>query len=1044
MRLVAIASGAALVLLASRTLAWPGRAELVHSQNEVDIVGETVAAKPARTASDDTTWIADWSFDSPSGCVNAGWTKFDNRILNDGSNQWTVQDTYSGLGGISRHAAVLAKHDLCWVYPDGVGVGWDQGIRVLYRGATMLSFRYLLDSGPGVFDYDGLSVEADQGCASFSRDPVSPWRFWTELLTVHGLVTDGRVDSLALPDFGDPQTTHCVYLRFTSGDAAEDGTHPGTLGAGLVVDNIRTSGGSLPLFEDFEGPLDPNVAFLNLLSSQPFGEWARVYAHATDNDKCTENTTCAWIWTDPTLPATAPSMAFGPGGTIVRNWLDDIIVSPWVRVPQGGGTTTLTFRELPANPMGYGRIVRNWSVRSRTRIENTDTPATGDSIDCVGRWGHASSFSSLNSFAWVTRAGDLSPYLDAQAREIQVAFRVTDWWLISDGCDLCYGRTGPGPYIDRVRIGRRPLAGPVISEGSDSRSQAQDAFPTVRNGIGSGEHFSPDSSRFGSCAFSAGADLGSGRSSPNLITADSIWVQVTDARGVGGIRSVDLYGAIVSGPHAGKTPPPWSVAANGFFRVPAESVRVVSGAPRRDYYFVDVDDAYFRGGDVLVYFWSAVDATGGFASDPPGLALLPVSVAAAEAATGGLLEVSYLPAVRWSADYLARIAAHPSGKLEPTALEVANSTQANCVLYTQIVNGWRRTGPANRTSFMYTLDVLGYRGHYDVYDVQGYGNTNNQLGGRASVEQAKGYALIVHDAGSLSALTLPDGLNLDSEKIDQTQWYRDWLASAPANEAGTATLWIIGENVVQEKATNPLLQSDMGLVLTAANQGSSVSPDVQGQTSFTWANGTVADFTSDRFSLNGGCPSPRNYDGLGATGTAVISHRFASGDLLGLGAIVLNRNAALHWNTILSSFGWFDIRDALGGAPGVAPTDLAGKILMGVLPQGCRSVLDPTDVSARDPVAPRRTALYPNVPNPFNPVTTIRFDLASDRPVSLRVFDVSGRLVRDLLEAKMPRGQHAVAWNGADESGRRVASGIYIYRFTAGDFAAARRMVLLK
>lgn len=117
---------------------------------------------------------------------------------------------------------------------------------------------------------------------------------------------------------------------------------------------------------------------------------------------------------------------------------------------------------------------------------------------------------------------------------------------------------GPGPFVDDVRIGRIVLSGPVLSEGIDARSQAQDCFPTeIHPGIspGMGQHHRPTTDRFGSCAFSQGVDLGHGQS-PNLITGDSITVTVQDVRMAGGVTAIDLYGAIVAGPHAGKAPAP--------------------------------------------------------------------------------------------------------------------------------------------------------------------------------------------------------------------------------------------------------------------------------------------------------------------------------------------------------------------------------------------------------------------------------------------------------------------------------------------------------
>ena len=91
-----------------------------------------------------------------------------------------------------------------------------------------------------------------------------------------------------------------------------------------------------------------------------------------------------------------------------------------------------------------------------------------------------------------------------------------------------------------------------------------------------------------------------------------------------------------------------------------------------------------------------------------------------------------------------------------------------------------------------------------------------------------------------------------------------------------------------------------------------------------------------------------------------------------------------------------------------------------------------------------RLELGQNHPNPFNPVTTVRFSL--DRPglITLRVFDVGGRFVRTLVSGDLPAGAHEVTWRGDDERGRPVASGVYFCRLeTAGD-TQSRRMLLLR
>jgi len=93
---------------------------------------------------------------------------------------------------------------------------------------------------------------------------------------------------------------------------------------------------------------------------------------------------------------------------------------------------------------------------------------------------------------------------------------------------------------------------------------------------------------------------------------------------------------------------------------------------------------------------------------------------------------------------------------------------------------------------------------------------------------------------------------------------------------------------------------------------------------------------------------------------------------------------------------------------------------------------------------PLATRIESNVPNPFNPSTVIRFDLAADGPARLAVYDLSGRLVQRLSQGSMTAGPHALRWDGRDAHGRTVAAGVYIARLEAGGRAVSHRMVLVK
>lgn len=88
--------------------------------------------------------------------------------------------------------------------------------------------------------------------------------------------------------------------------------------------------------------------------------------------------------------------------------------------------------------------------------------------------------------------------------------------------------------------------------------------------------------------------------------------------------------------------------------------------------------------------------------------------------------------------------------------------------------------------------------------------------------------------------------------------------------------------------------------------------------------------------------------------------------------------------------------------------------------------------------------LEQNYPNPFNPTTTIRFTIPRSVKVELFVFDITGKRIKTLVSEKMNAGTHEVQWDGTNERGMRVASGIYFYQIKAGNYVDVKRMALIK
>lgn len=94
--------------------------------------------------------------------------------------------------------------------------------------------------------------------------------------------------------------------------------------------------------------------------------------------------------------------------------------------------------------------------------------------------------------------------------------------------------------------------------------------------------------------------------------------------------------------------------------------------------------------------------------------------------------------------------------------------------------------------------------------------------------------------------------------------------------------------------------------------------------------------------------------------------------------------------------------------------------------------------------SPNQFTLSQNFPNPFNPQTEIHFSLGSMQQVELQIYDILGRMVRSLVHDRFDPGEHVVRWDGKDENGLSVATGVYFYRLAAGAFVQTKKMVLLR
>ena len=101
-------------------------------------------------------------------------------------------------------------------------------------------------------------------------------------------------------------------------------------------------------------------------------------------------------------------------------------------------------------------------------------------------------------------------------------------------------------------------------------------------------------------------------------------------------------------------------------------------------------------------------------------------------------------------------------------------------------------------------------------------------------------------------------------------------------------------------------------------------------------------------------------------------------------------------------------------------------------------------IDNRNETFPQGFALEQNFPNPFNPITTLRYDLPENSYVNVTVYDMLGRQVRTLVNTTQDAGFRSVIWNATNDYGKPVSAGIYLYQIQAGEFVQTKKMVLLK
>lgn len=149
--------------------------------------------------------------------------------------------------------------------------------------------------------------------------------------------------------------------------------------------------------------------------------------------------------------------------------------------------------------------------------------------------------------------------------------------------------------------------------------------------------------------------------------------------------------------------------------------------------------------------------------------------------------------------------------------------------------------------------------------------------------------------------------------------------------------------------------------------------------------------------------------------------------------------------TAMTEVGYYDTADAWGAWPFFD----SGKVLISDIQDGLYivffdgAVINPTVIDDKGEV-PKEFYVSANYPNPFNPSTTIEYQLSQSSPVNLSIYNSLGQKVRTLVNGAVQPGSHQAVWDGRNDAGEILSSGMYLYLFKADNFSKTHKMILMK
>jgi FlgD Ig-like domain len=942
----------------------------------------------------------------------------------------------------------------------GYGNNWNDVLQ--WEGLTnpaqfttvRVQFDFNHDTEPG---YDYFSVDYDSAGA------------WIELAAFDGANKDSTGAFLTQAFDQSVLFTPLMYsgtqnagvrlrLRVRSDGAwsDEDGLYP-TKGA-AQVDNVRVSfngvlvtnqgDDGLATFED-TGNGDDTEGW-QAVSAEFAGDFAKVIPQLRDIDPCRQNTTPQLAFIDDgSLPSNS---SVGTGGAISPNWSYGVR-DGWVVNFDGGvsfGSVSLnnefwspeiawddTSSTLDDGLVG-GAFMRytvwqhlpltngifwTWSVRS----EVGGTWSSWQNRNFVYYGGGVANFINVQN--------NVTDLLDPNPNRVQMALGVID---LAETFGFPGTDATPSPTFDNVSFWRYDLGGPAFT--TRNIDLFQDSFANSGS-----VDFLGDPSAL-SVRIDMARDVSTGLAN---IAGDSIVVDVSPTvpgSALAGLPVMKwvlegnpLFDGVRSIPSGASS---LGAGAKGWNRwmgtVTGDSARTSGGAVVGGRFFFDapndgppnpnatvqtVEPAMFFPGDRFRYFIESSDDLGNVATLP--------------ADTTGFMGSS-----RYNRVFTV--------KALPTVTDdgLGGTTQPRVL----VINDFGHRG--GEGTFLNAFDQNGLfeDTDFDVYTVQGPSSlVSNGIGSAgvhgANGQQLGGYEVLMYLAGNLSSGLISDGSNLNgndkgADVLALTQWHAlsgDRYAVYFGDDLCT---FLSGAG----SETNIYLST----IMSVDYQDNDVRDDLGGQAvSLVQSSGAAGGVFAQSFVGFGGCLGINQFDSILPLGGAVRSHEFmsnATGLPLAPAASVwharLQDVGGTNYNRVDMTFpfGFLYIYEPLAKAPvGISVRTLLLAEILNAFGQPVNS-----GGAVPAPSASSRLVVQQNLPNPFNPVTTIRFVTPRSGDVKVRIFNLRGELVRVLHDGTVEAGAQRLVWDGTDARGASVASGVYVYEVKGFGDRVTQKMALVK